>query len=68
MILRYGYWAAGGQRGDLTLKDTTSDYQVYVIMNSSFIIIIISKKKKIYIGALQLHQAVLSTMVFAFLI
>ncbi|KAL0141522.1 WD40-repeat-containing domain protein [Mucor lusitanicus] len=26
----YGYWAAGGQRGDLTLKDTNSDYQVSI--------------------------------------
>lgn len=25
---RYGYWAAGGQRGDLTLRDLNGDYQV----------------------------------------
>ncbi|KAI8646240.1 WD40-repeat-containing domain protein [Parasitella parasitica] len=30
MASGYGYWAAGGQRGDLTLKDTSSDYQVSI--------------------------------------
>ncbi|KAI9304674.1 WD40-repeat-containing domain protein [Cunninghamella echinulata] len=28
MTTGYGYWAAGGQRGDLTLHDLNSDYQV----------------------------------------
>ncbi|KAI8075867.1 WD40-repeat-containing domain protein [Gilbertella persicaria] len=30
MASGYGYWAGGGQRGDLTLKDTNSDYQVSI--------------------------------------
>ncbi|KAI8876351.1 WD40 repeat-like protein [Backusella circina FSU 941] len=29
-IISFGYWAAGGQRGDLTLKDMNSDYQVSI--------------------------------------
>ncbi|KAI9472418.1 MAG: WD40-repeat-containing domain protein [Benjaminiella poitrasii] len=30
MAANYGYWAAGGQRGDLTLKCTSSDYQANI--------------------------------------
>jgi len=30
MAAGYGYWASGGQRGDLTLKDMNSDYLVSI--------------------------------------
>ncbi|KAI8993154.1 WD40-repeat-containing domain protein [Pilobolus umbonatus] len=30
MTSGHGYWASGGQRGDLTLKDINSDYQVSI--------------------------------------
>ncbi|CAO3614577.1 unnamed protein product [Cunninghamella blakesleeana] len=30
MTTGYGYWAAGGQRGDLTLHDLNSDYQLSI--------------------------------------
>ncbi|OBZ88307.1 Uncharacterized protein C4G3.03 [Choanephora cucurbitarum] len=38
MASGYGYWAAGGQKGDLTLKDTTSDYQVSITTAPGFTI------------------------------
>ncbi|CEG72923.1 hypothetical protein RMATCC62417_08401 [Rhizopus microsporus] len=30
MASGYGYWAAGGQHGDLTIKDIKSDYQMHI--------------------------------------
>ncbi|KAI8142804.1 WD40-repeat-containing domain protein [Fennellomyces sp. T-0311] len=30
MATGFGYWAAGGQRGDLTVKDLNSDYEVSI--------------------------------------
>ncbi|KAI8352902.1 WD40-repeat-containing domain protein [Blakeslea trispora] len=38
MASGYGYWAAGGQKGDLTLKDTNSDYQVSITTAPGFTI------------------------------
>ncbi|KAI8072404.1 WD40-repeat-containing domain protein [Gongronella butleri] len=35
MTTGYGFWAAGGQRGDLTLRDLNSDYQVTITSSPS---------------------------------
>ncbi|SAM09619.1 hypothetical protein [Absidia glauca] len=35
MTTGYGYWAAGGQRGDLTLRDLNGEYQVSIATSPS---------------------------------
>ncbi|KAI8341738.1 WD40-repeat-containing domain protein [Chlamydoabsidia padenii] len=35
MTAGYGYWAAGGNRGDLTLRDLNGDYQVSITTSPS---------------------------------